>query len=163
MGALAADLAKHTSLQTLGLWKFPIDTAEAMAVLVDAAISLRLRSLSLRNCQFSPATLPEVTRLIKAGWLNSLEIGFLTLPQLFGDDEPSRLFCEVFLTSGLTGEYWLMYVGSSNLAVVRGAVLFVNCRRKVEEWVPVWAKSRGIDLPAYPTNSEMLQAIRASA
>ena len=75
VGVLATDLAKHTSLETLTLERFTVDNAEAMAVIVDAAISLRLRSLCLDKCQFPGSTLPEFMRLMKAGWLKWLCLG----------------------------------------------------------------------------------------
>lgn len=150
MVAFAAGLAKHTSLQSLELFFFPLDTSEAMALIVDAVISLRLRRLSLLKCRCTPAIwLPALTRLINAGWLKDLDIAYSDTGQLLLDDEPTRLFCEAVLASGLTKDYFLMYVSGSDLAAVRDAVLFVNCRQAIKYWIRVVMRCR-VHLSPYP-------------
>ena len=67
-----------------------------MGALVDAAISLRLSSLSLMYCGCTPATVPALTRLVAHGSLHKLEISNFEV-NLFeddDDDDDTRLFCE---------------------------------------------------------------------
>jgi hypothetical protein len=72
--ALAADTAYHTHLRLLDLMCVPLNTAAALDALVDAALSLRLTSVTLRWCDLSPESAPALVRLFGGGALAELYI-----------------------------------------------------------------------------------------
>ncbi len=72
--ALAADLATHTCLVEIRLQRAALRTLAALNVVVDAALALRLASLTLSACHITPATAPALARLISGGALTELHI-----------------------------------------------------------------------------------------
>jgi hypothetical protein len=72
--ALAADLPVHTSLTDLHLYRAPLGTLAALNAVVDAALALRLPSLSLFVCDVTPAAAPALARLISGGTLTELYV-----------------------------------------------------------------------------------------
>jgi hypothetical protein len=72
--ALAADLPAHTSLTNVHLVDAPLRTLAALDTVVDAAVALRLPSLTLYNCNVTPASAPALARLISGGWLTELYV-----------------------------------------------------------------------------------------
>jgi hypothetical protein len=71
--ALAADLATHTCLKEVRLHCAPLG-ALALDAVVDAAVALRLASLSLHRCNVTPASAPALARLISGGALTELSM-----------------------------------------------------------------------------------------
>jgi hypothetical protein len=71
--AFAADVAAHTSLQELALTFARLETGGALDAVVDAALALRLISVSLEQCHFSPASAPALARLLGGNALTTLE------------------------------------------------------------------------------------------
>jgi hypothetical protein len=72
--ALAADLASYTHLRRLQLSGARLNTAAAADAVVDAALTRRLTSVTLRGCDLLPASAPTLVRLIGGGALAELEI-----------------------------------------------------------------------------------------
>jgi hypothetical protein len=70
--ALAADMAAHTWLMNVHLEEAPLRTLAVLDAVVDAAIGLRLRSLTLSACHVTPASAPALARLICGGALTEL-------------------------------------------------------------------------------------------
>jgi hypothetical protein len=72
--ALAADLPVHTSLTDVRLRGAPLGTPAALDAVVDAALTLRLPSLTLFACNVTPASAPALARLISGGALTELRV-----------------------------------------------------------------------------------------
>ena len=100
-----------------------LDTAAAMGAVVDACISLRLRSLKMFTCRVAPATLPELTRLIDAGVLRELT---LNVYDSFDEAESTRLFVAAVRASAMTKLEILEYVSPK---IVVDAAAFINARQ----------------------------------
>ncbi len=62
--ALASDLAAHTWLKAVYVCGAPLGTLAVLDAVVDAALALRLPSLTLIECDVTPASAPALTRLI---------------------------------------------------------------------------------------------------
>jgi hypothetical protein len=88
--ALAAELTFHAHLQGLQLIGARLNTAAALDAVVDAVLMRRLTSVTLKYCDFSPASTPALVRLIGGGALAELEIS---------DPEP-RLYAITALALG---------------------------------------------------------------
>jgi hypothetical protein len=71
---LVADLPAHTCLKEVRLDNAPLDTLAALDAVVDAALGLRLRSLTLFTCNVTPASAPALARLISGGALTELDL-----------------------------------------------------------------------------------------
>jgi hypothetical protein len=69
---LAADLATHTWLTDVHLYRAPLRTLAVLDAVVDAALMLRLAALTLWNCHVTPASAPALARLISGGELKEL-------------------------------------------------------------------------------------------
>ena len=74
VAALAAQLAAHSSLRELSLWSIPLDTFAALDAVVDAALTLRLRTLVLEACHVRPASAVALPRLLRCDALRELEV-----------------------------------------------------------------------------------------
>jgi Ran GTPase-activating protein (RanGAP) involved in mRNA processing and transport len=72
--ALAADLPAHTCLTEVALHYAPLRTLAVLDTFVDAALELRLPSLTLFNCHVTPASAPALARLISGGALTALHV-----------------------------------------------------------------------------------------
>jgi hypothetical protein len=72
--ALASDLPAHTWLTDVRLDGAPLDTLAALDAVVDAALALRLPSLTLFTCDVTPASAPALARLISGGALTELDV-----------------------------------------------------------------------------------------
>jgi hypothetical protein len=72
--ALASDLAAHTWLEAVHVYGAPLGTLAALDAVVDAALSLRLPSLTLFDCHITPASAPALARLIGGGALTELDV-----------------------------------------------------------------------------------------
>jgi hypothetical protein len=72
--ALAADLAAHTCLTEVDLRFTPLRTLALLDAVVDAALALRLASLSLSGCHLTPASAPALARLFSGSALKELYV-----------------------------------------------------------------------------------------
>jgi hypothetical protein len=72
--ALAADLASHAHLRRLELRHARLNTADALDVVVDAALTRRLTSVTLKYCELSPESAPALMRLVGGSALSELDI-----------------------------------------------------------------------------------------
>jgi hypothetical protein len=72
--ALAADLPAHNCLTEVHVHGAPLRTLAALDAVVDAALALRLPSLTLFDCHVTPAAAPALVRLISGGWLTELYV-----------------------------------------------------------------------------------------
>jgi hypothetical protein len=72
--ALAADVAAHPSLRALILGGISLADAASSNAVVAAALSLRCRTVTLKRCGLSPASVPTLARLVAGGALASLSI-----------------------------------------------------------------------------------------
>jgi hypothetical protein len=72
--ALAADLAAHACLTDVRLEHAPLGTLAVLDAVVDAALALRLPSLTLFTCDVMPASAPALARLISGGALTELYV-----------------------------------------------------------------------------------------
>jgi hypothetical protein len=72
--ALSADFTLHAHLRRLHLNFAPLNTAPALDAVVDAALTRRLTSVTLRFCSLSPESAPSLVRLVGGGALAELEI-----------------------------------------------------------------------------------------
>jgi hypothetical protein len=72
--ALAADLPAHTWLTDVRLDGAPLDTLAALDAVMDAALALRLPSLTLFACNVTPVSAPALARLISGGALTELYV-----------------------------------------------------------------------------------------
>jgi hypothetical protein len=72
--ALASDLPAHTCLTEVDLSFMPLRTLAVLDAVVDAALALRLPSLSLIYSHVVPACAPTVARLISGGALTQLYV-----------------------------------------------------------------------------------------
>jgi hypothetical protein len=84
--ALAGDLAAHTWLTEVNLQGAPLRTLAMLDAVVDAALALRLRLLTLFRCNLTPASAPALARLIRGSALRELYV-FNKNQQLL--DEPA--------------------------------------------------------------------------
>ena len=127
----SSDLRCHASLEYVVLWRAALNTAAAMGALVDACIALRLRGLMLRMCRVTPASLPELTRLIAAGAWRQLIVQNQRGPvKAFEEGHRStRLFVAAVRASALTKLVLANYKGEVPDSVVE-AVKFINARRQ---------------------------------
>jgi hypothetical protein len=74
--ALAADLAAHESLTDVVIMgPAPLLSAATATAVVDAALSLRLQSVTLLQCGLSPAWAPALARLLGSTALETLRLG----------------------------------------------------------------------------------------
>ncbi len=71
---LASDLAAHTGLTDVHLYGAPLSTLAVLDAVVDAALSLRLPSLTLFCCEVTPASAPALARLLSGGTLIALYV-----------------------------------------------------------------------------------------
>jgi hypothetical protein len=72
--ALAASLAAHASLQEVTLQRAPLRALPALDAVVDAALAVRLHSLSLIGCALSAQSAPALARLLRGGALTALHV-----------------------------------------------------------------------------------------
>ncbi len=72
--ALAADLAAHACLTKVHLGYAPLGTLASLDAVVDAALALRLHSLTLFCCNVTPASAPALARLIRGSALRELYV-----------------------------------------------------------------------------------------
>jgi hypothetical protein len=77
--ALAADLASHAHLRRVDLSYARLNTAAALDAVVDAALTRRLTSVALDECNLTPASAPALVRLVGGGALAELGIFGSTL------------------------------------------------------------------------------------
>ena len=73
-GALAANLAAHASLRELALHSAPLDTFAALDAVVDAALTLRLTKLVLKDCRVGPESAVALPRLLRGDALRELAL-----------------------------------------------------------------------------------------
>ncbi len=78
--ALAAELPTHTCLREVYMYGGPLGTLAALDAVVDAALALRLASLTLFDCNVTPASAPALARLVSGGALTELYV--------FNNNEP---------------------------------------------------------------------------
>ena len=102
--SFCADVGRHASLDHLGLVCAPVHTTDAMGALVDACISIRLRSLRLHDCSLTPAVVAPLTRLVAAGALRELSILEIQSDSHgpFTPDAETQLFCAAVRASKMT-------------------------------------------------------------
>lgn len=134
VASFAADLEAHGSLSDLvigGAADVDHLTAVGMGALVDACISLRVKSLWLISFGCWLACLPAITRLVSAGWLQRLAIrnGAHDDMNLFEDGEHTRHFCNAVRASPLMS-CMLDGVGPPN-AVVDEVIALIAQRRAI--------------------------------
>ena len=72
--ALCSDLVKHPTLAKVIIDQVPLCTASAMRIFVNAAIALRVKIICLVSCGCTRACVPELTRLVSAGWVGGMVI-----------------------------------------------------------------------------------------
>jgi hypothetical protein len=72
--ALAADVAAHPSLRALILGDISLADAASSNEVVAAVLSLRCRTVTLKRCGLSPASVPTLARLVAGGALALLSI-----------------------------------------------------------------------------------------
>jgi hypothetical protein len=72
--ALAAGLQQHAWLRKLVVANAPLGTPAALMALVEAALALRLDSLTLSYCGLSPASAPALACLLAGGALRTLAL-----------------------------------------------------------------------------------------
>jgi hypothetical protein len=84
--ALASELPAHACLTKVHLCHGPLSTLAVLDAVVDAALALRLNSLSLFSCHVTPACAPALARLINGGALTELYV-YNTNEQLL--DQPA--------------------------------------------------------------------------
>jgi hypothetical protein len=70
--ALAADVAAHAWLASVGLHGARLDAPAALDAVVDAALARRLSSVTLNFCRLLPASAPTLTRLLGCNTLAEL-------------------------------------------------------------------------------------------
>ena len=124
--AFCLDMRFHASLEELALDYAMLRIAAALDAVVDACISLRLRTLILWGCHVVPMALPELTRLIAAGALRYLCVRN-NLVEIFDEaHESTRLFVAAVRASAMTK---LDLDDSGDLpANVVEAAAFINAR-----------------------------------
>jgi hypothetical protein len=98
--ALAADLPAHTWLTEICLDHAPLGTLAALDAVVDAALALRLPSLTLHNCPATPASAPVLARLISGGALKELCVRNGVIHQLL--DQPAAALIAAALRANST-------------------------------------------------------------
>ena len=123
--ALCADLRNLGSLQSLSVSGVDVDTAAAMGALVDAAIALRLRELTLYGCAAGSETLPALTRFVSSGAARKVVV--FTDDELFVNDNATRAFCTAVRTSSL--EWLEFHDGMDVTAAVEEVVALIKGRR----------------------------------
>jgi hypothetical protein len=72
--SLAADMAAHASLASVGLYNAPLDAPGAFNAVVDAALARRLSPVQLVACHLLPASAPALARLLGGNTLTELYI-----------------------------------------------------------------------------------------
>jgi hypothetical protein len=73
--ALAGDVAAHASFEELILENAPLNSEAALDAVVDAALTRRLRRVTLLGCRLSPASAPALARLLGGNALMALSLG----------------------------------------------------------------------------------------
>jgi hypothetical protein len=99
--ALAADLPAHNCLKDVCLHRAPLRTLAVLDAVVDAALALRLPSLTLYNCNVTPASAPALARLISGGWLTELHV-YNGTEQLLDQPAAALIAAALRATSTLT-------------------------------------------------------------
>lgn len=99
--ALARDAAAHQSLRVLVIINAPLETAAALAAVVDAAIGLRLVGLDLLGCGLNPGSVLPLARLLRCGHLRVLVVHNTSQPLLGGDGDTAA-FCAALRSCPLT-------------------------------------------------------------
>jgi hypothetical protein len=89
--ALADYIASHAHLQGLHLWRARLNTAAALNAVVNAALTRRLTSVVLEECNVSAESVPALVRLIGVGALAELNINGGTRHALQLLDAPAAL------------------------------------------------------------------------
>ena len=101
--AFCAGLRKHPSLKSLSVHYGYFDTAPKMRALVDAAIAIELKAVNLSACSVLHATVPELTRLVSAGFVRKLILSNGSEhEQMFETGVDTNAFCTAVRSSLLT-------------------------------------------------------------
>jgi hypothetical protein len=118
--ALAADMATHTCLTEVRLHDAPLRTLGVLDAVVDAALALRLSSLTLFCCNVTPASAPSLARLIGGGALTELCV-FNDFQQLLDQPAAALIADALRANSTLTSfklqacEFWRDAAGAALL------------------------------------------------
>jgi hypothetical protein len=72
--ALAAEMASHTWLTSLGVFYARLDAPAVLDAFVDVALTLRLSDVTFASCELSPASAPSLVFLLGTGLLAQLFI-----------------------------------------------------------------------------------------
>ena len=122
--AFGLDLCCHTSLESIILFREPMEKAAAMGAVVNACIAIGVAKLELAWCCGAPEVLPELTRLVAAGALRQLDV--VGVANMFDDaHESTRLFVAAVRASALTR---LRLVGAALPGNVVEAAAFIHAR-----------------------------------
>ena len=135
VASFVADLVAHPSVERLELNAAALASPKTVEKLVDAAIALRLRGLTLVDCSLTQGAVPQLTRLLGAGWLEELSIKMeWDVTAVFDNDDDTARFCAAVKGSALKA----LNMGSTSVAKfgparasIREAQKFVKRRRLV--------------------------------
>ena len=133
VASFVADLVNHPSVERLELNAAALASPKTVEKLVDAAITLRLRGLTLVDCSLTQGAVPQLTRLLEAGYLEELSIKMeWDVTAVFHNDDDTARFCAAVKGSALKA----LNMGSSSVAKfgparasIREAQTFVKRRR----------------------------------
>ena len=100
--AMSSALRCHASIDELSFIMTALNTSDAMCAVVEACITLRLHTLRLHNCRVTPATLPELTRLVAAGALRELIVDNCGVEMFDEAHETTGLFVAAVRMSAMT-------------------------------------------------------------
>ena len=106
-----SDLRQHQSLKHVYMNNAIIETADTMRGFVDAAVALKLEKIVLYDCWLTPAVVPELTRLVAAGWVEEILIENKNA-SIFRSNASTDHFCAVARVSSLK-KLRILEVGSS--------------------------------------------------
>lgn len=116
MIAFSLDLRCHASLEDLELSEAALDSGAAVGAVADACIALRVR----RCCRAMPPAIPQLTRLIAGGALQTFVINNDGVEMFGAAHESTRLFVDAVRASAMTA-LWLMDSGELPWNVVQAA------------------------------------------
>ena len=125
--ALCTDLLKHPSLVNIVIYHAPLGTAAAMRVFVNAAIALRLHTVSLVFCGCTRACVPELTRLVSAGAVKGMVLHNDDV-ELFEAGADTDQFCAAVRASASLKQLKLIRCGPNPDAAAVAA--FINARHQ---------------------------------
>jgi hypothetical protein len=99
---MAAAVAAHVSLTDVSWCRARLDVAAALDAAVDAVLTCALTSVSFFDCRLTPASVPALARMLRAGALTSLYLSGGGGLQLLDEPSASLLGDALFANSTLT-------------------------------------------------------------